>query len=109
MIWIAVTIVTLLVVGGYFLFRDTMNRIQYIERIKLYWVTRDIADGGPWIKNAWMRQTEAPYWRGEGIEFRAGKYTFQIGKLKAKSTSLHQQISNLTEFDLAPEEIRELK
>jgi hypothetical protein len=98
MIWL-VLILVLALIGGYFLFRDTMNRIQYIERIRLYWATRDTASGGPHIKNAWMRQVEAPYWRGEGIEFRFGKHTFQIGILKEKGSSLQSQISNLTEYN----------
>lgn len=109
MVWL-VTIVTLLMVllliGSYYLFRDTMNRIQYIERLHLYWVTRDTDPGGPIMKNAWMRQVEAPYWRGEGVEFRAGKYTFQIGILKEKGADLHSQISNLTDFDPPIEALR---
>jgi hypothetical protein len=107
LVTIVILILVLLIVGSYYLFRDTMNRIQYIERIHLYWVTRDTDPGGPHIKKAWMRHTSPPYWRGEGVEFRAGKYTFQVGVLKEKVPSLEHQISNIPEFSPPVHEIRE--
>ena len=60
MLWIILAAVLLaLVIGGYFLFRDTMNKIQYLERCKIYWVTRDVAKPGtPVIRKAWMREIE---------------------------------------------------
>jgi len=106
MIWL-VTIVILLGIGSYYLFRDTMNRIQYIETIRLYWITRDADPGGPHIKKAWMRHTSPPYWRGEGIEFRAGKYTFQVGILQKKMPSLEHQLSEMPDFDPSVKEIKE--
>lgn len=97
-------------IGAYFLFNDTLNRIQYIERLRVYWITRDTGtEGTPFISRAWMRQTAEPYWRGHGIQFRVGQYTFQVGKLDDKAESLSAQISNAPSvFDsLTPKDIRQ--
>ncbi len=98
-----------LAVGAYFLFRDTMNRIQYVEKLRLYWITRDIGqDGEPFFTSrAFMRQTSAPYWRGKGIQFRFRRWTFQVGKLHSKASSLEEQLSNLGWLDAKPKEIRQ--
>ena len=78
MIWITLGIAALLVVGAYFLFRNTMNVLQSIG--PLYWATRDngIPDV-PHVAWAFMRGTSPPWKIGNGIQFRAGKYTFQMG------------------------------
>lgn len=77
------TIVTLLVIiGSYVLFKDTMNRIQYIG--PLYWITRDNGRyGDPVITKAFMRQTAAPWKTGKGVQLRFRKYTFQAGICRA--------------------------
>lgn len=71
--------VALLLLGAYFLFRNTMNSLQYIG--KLYWITRD--NGKPGTKHiafdAFMRGTAPPWKIGRGVQFRWGKYTFQVG------------------------------
>jgi hypothetical protein len=70
-------------VGAYFLFKDTLNRIQYVERLRLYWITKDnAAPGTRRITKAFMRQTSPPWHRGSGIQVRLGKYTFQVGVLQ---------------------------
>lgn len=110
MIWILFGALIALIVGGYFLFRDTMNKIQYLERCRIYWVTRNVAKPGtPLVKKAWMREIEDPWHRGTGIEFRAGKYTFQVGYLTGKVNSLHEQISNRPDFDPSLEDIRRVQ
>lgn len=75
--WV-IPLVLLVVIGSYFLFKDTLNRIQYVG--PLYWITRDNGtDNDPVVTRAFMRQTSAPWKTGKGIQIRAGKYTFQFG------------------------------
>jgi hypothetical protein len=106
MLWL---IAILVLVGGYFLFRDTMNRLQYIQILRLYWITRDNATKGTFIVSpAFMRQTADPWWRGRGLQFRAGKYTFQIGVLTGKGDNLLSQVDG-RDLDVAPVQIREWK
>ena len=79
--------------GSYFLFRDTMNRIQYLRWLGIYWITRDTGvKGSPIAKRAFMRQTHSPYWRGEGIEFRFRQLTFQVGRLTMRVDNLDAQL-----------------
>ena len=86
-------IVALLAVGAYFLFKDTLNRIQYIQTIRLYWITRNNgAAGTPVVSKGFMRQTAAPWWQGRGIQFRLGKYTFQVGVLLRRVDGLLDQV-----------------
>lgn len=76
-----VTLLTILLfaLGAYFLFRDTMNRLQYLG--KLYWITRD--NGKPGTKHiafdGFMRGTSPPWKVGRGVQLRWGRYTFQVG------------------------------
>jgi hypothetical protein len=75
-------------IGAYFLFRDTLNRIQYIERLRLYWITKDTGHKGvPLLAPSFMRQTQAPYWHGTGVEARFFKWTFQVGILRGKGSN----------------------
>lgn len=105
--WWLVVVLAALAVGSYFLFRDTMNKIQYIAHLRLYWVTRDTGvPGDSFVRKAWMRQTAAPFWRGTGVEFRLRTHTFQVGILGSKGRDLQHQLSNLDEFDPQVEEIR---
>lgn len=100
-------VVVLLMIGAYFLFRDTMNRIQYLEILRLYWITRDTGETGqPFFAKATMRQTAAPYWRGKGVQFRLGKYTFQVGLLTMRVDSLESQISNLGWLEMETKKLR---
>lgn len=93
-------------VGSYFLFRDTMNKIQYLQCIRLYWITRDTGRKGiPVIARAVMRQTAEPWWRGNGIQFRAGKYTFQVGVLTSRGNDLLDQLDGRN-LDMGADEIR---
>lgn len=84
----------LLVVGAYFLFRDTMNRVQYLETLRIYWITKNNGKGQPLAASATMRQTSAPYWRGRGVQLRFGSLTFQVGVLTMRVNSLDAQISD---------------
>lgn len=93
-------------IGAYLLFRDTMNRIQYLQSVRLYWITRDNGVAGTKvITRAFMRQTAPPWWRGSGIQIRAGKYTFQVGVLTSKANSLLEQVDG-RELDDDAKEIR---
>lgn len=99
-------IVALIVVGLYFLFRDTMNRLQYVQTFRIYWITRDTGvKSSPIVSRAFMRQTSEPWWRGSGVQFRAGKYTFQIGVLTGKGSSLLDQVGG-RDMDESPAELR---
>ena len=96
-----------LVVGAYFLFRDTMNKIQYIEHLRIYWITRDTGGKGDKIvTRAFMRQVDEPFWRGKGVQVRVGKHTFQTGLLTHKVPSLRHQISNMPDYSVPVEELR---
>ena len=98
-------ILAALVIGLYFLFRDTRNKIQYIQTIRLYWIWRD--DGsGKRLTKAWMRQTAPPYWQGRGFQIRLGKYSFQVGVLQTKGESLLDQMGGRDMAESA-KEIRE--
>jgi hypothetical protein len=79
-LYVTAVILFFLIVGGYFLFRDTMNRFQSIGH--LYWITRDDAHEKPtpWFTTkAFVRQTAPPWKRGNGWQVRVGKHTFQVG------------------------------
>jgi hypothetical protein len=96
----------IITMGPYYLFRDTMNKIQYLECIHTYWITRDnAAPGTPFIAKAYMRQTAEPYWRGRGVQFRVGTHTFQVGHLTMKVNSLEAQIGRGW-YDYTPKELR---
>ena len=91
MIYLLIAVV--FVIGVYLLFRDTMNRIQYLQSVRLYWITRDNGVvGTKVITRAFMRQTSPPWWRGSGIQIRVGKYTFQVGVLTSRANSLLEQV-----------------
>lgn len=101
------TIAIAVLVSGYFLFKDTMNRIQYIETLRIYWITRDVASktSGWRFRKAFMRQTAHPYWRGSGVELRVGKYTFQVGRLTSQAKTLLDQLDG-RELEETPKELR---
>lgn len=64
---------------------DVMNRIQYIEHLRVYWITKNNGRKGvPLVSYSFMQATQAPYWYGKGIQFRIFKWTFQIGILEGK-------------------------
>jgi len=93
LITIGIISVTLMI-GAYYLFKDTLNRIQYLETLRIYWITKDNGKGQPLVTKAIMRQTAPPFWRGRGIQVRLGKLTFQVGLLTMRVDSLDAQISN---------------
>lgn len=104
MLWLA--IVAACAIGAYLLFKDTMNRIQYLQSVRLYWITRNNGVRGTRvITRAFMRQTAPPWWRGTGIQFRAGRYTFQIGVLTGRASNLLDQVDG-RDMDVATAELR---
>lgn len=89
---------------AYLLFRETMNRIQYVEHLRIYWITKNTARKGvPFIAPSFMRQTQRPFWYGKGIEVRFFKWTFQVGILQGKGESPIY----FEEVDATAQEIRE--
>ncbi len=104
MVYLGIAVILALGVGAYFLFRDTMNRIQYVEHLRIYWITKNTARKGvPFLAPSFMRQTQPPFWTGTGVEVRLFKWTFQFGILQAKG-------SNPIELKALPEvTIKELR
>jgi hypothetical protein len=93
---------------SYLLFRDTKNRIQYVEHLKLYWIAKEHQSskalrGVPFVSTSFMRQTQKPYWYGKGIEFRFFKWTFDIGILQGKG----EDPIFFETVDASPQEIRD--
>jgi hypothetical protein len=83
MIW--ALLVVAVVALAYFVFKDTLNRLQYIQTLRLYWIVRDNGTNQmPNVTRAFMRQTSAPWWRGTGIQFRVRTRTFQVGILRER-------------------------
>lgn len=80
--------------GLYFLFKDTMNRLQYVGPI--YWITRDIGKtGDPVLSVGFMRQTSYPWKTGRGVQVRIKQYTFQIGICKAHKNNVIDEETGL--------------
>jgi hypothetical protein len=114
-----ITITVLLVSVVFFVtFRDTLNRIQYIEFLRIYWITRDNGKSGdPFVVRSFMRQIAPPWWRGKGIQFRVSKYTFQVGILREKANvpegSMDSEMMGLLsqldgrELDIDPKVLRD--
>ena len=58
-----------------------MNRVRGIG--PLYWIVRDFVDKRtPIICTGFMRETDAPWRHGKGLQFRTRKHTLQIGLCK---------------------------
>ena len=91
----------------YLLFFNTMNKLQAITWLRIYWLVRDIGwDGDPRFSRAFMCQNGAPFWRGQGIQFRRKQYIFQIGILTGKGMSRLDQLDG-REMEESPKEIRQ--
>lgn len=91
MIWLAVAVITLFL--AYLLFKDTMNRLQYVQTLRIYWITRNnAAPKTPIVCKAFMHQTHEPWWRGSGVQFRFKQYSFQVGVLTSRGDGLLDQI-----------------
>jgi hypothetical protein len=105
MIWIAAALATC--VGAYFLFRDTLNKLQYIKTFRLYWIIRDdYPPHTPIVSRGNMYQTGPPWWQGTGVQVRVGKYLFQVGVLLRRGNSLLDQLGGRYLED-SPKELRE--
>lgn len=60
-----------------------MNMLFYSNRLRVYCIARDNGViGTPYVVRAFMHQTDAPWWRGKGVQFRVKNYTFQVGILR---------------------------
>lgn len=102
--WIGLAILALpLIVGGYFLFRDSMNLFQKVGRV--YWITRNnMKRPQPFISRAFLVHDSPPYWIGKGVQIawkwgevhevdvadnnfsHPRQFSFQIGWLSKAST-----------------------
>lgn len=82
-ITLSLLILTLLV---YALFRDTLNRLQYLGPV--YWITRDNTPiNTPILSFGFMRQTNFPWKIGKGLQIRIKNYSFQFGICKKSNYS----------------------
>lgn len=98
-----------LALNAYLVFHETLNKIQYVGWLRIYWITRDTGNpGDPFAERAWMRQTAAPFWRGTGFRFRIREYTFQFGVLTKKGADLLDQLDGY-DLDAEAKEIRTWK
>jgi hypothetical protein len=76
-LWITIGCITISLCA-YFLFRDTLNKLQYLGPI--YWITRDNTSlNTPFISIGFMRQIAPPWKIGKGIQFTYKNYSFQTG------------------------------
>ena len=65
-------------VFSFFLFRNTLNKVQIVGTI--YWITRDLVPPNtPLMSKGEMRETQAPWRKGTGIQFRIPKRVIQVG------------------------------
>lgn len=75
---VAVTLWIVWVLVSYFLFRNTLNRLQVAGRV--YWIFRDVVPPGtPRVSRGFMRETDAPWRTGKGVQVRFETHTFQVG------------------------------
>jgi hypothetical protein len=83
---LTVVCLTIISLSLYFLFRDTLNRLQYIGPI--YWITRDnTPKGTPLLSIGFMRQTSFPWKVGKGLQVSISRYSFQFGICKKSKHS----------------------
>ena len=100
--------VVLLFGTGAYVFKDTLNLVQGIGFV--YWITRDTHKGFS-LSIAFMRETDAPWRTGNGLQIGIGKYSFQIGFCKRNKTT--DESEGLTravkgrKLHYRPKEIRE--
>lgn len=97
----------LLLVGVIAVFGYSMNRIQYVERLRIYWIFRNNAGRGTpfFAPLAFMHQDTEPFWYGTGAQFRLLKWTLQVGTLEGKHDSLLEALGG-EELEATPSEIR---
>lgn len=70
-----------LIISGRVVFKDTLNRLQAIGPV--YWITRDyVPSTAPLVGLGFMRETQAPWRTGRGLQVKALSKTFQIGVCK---------------------------
>jgi len=79
--WIGLALLVLpSIVGGYFLFRNSMNLFQKAGPV--YWITRNnMQREQPLISRAFLVHDTPPYWKGTGIQVAFKRYSFQLGVL----------------------------
>ena len=96
---------------GYPVFKGTMNKLQAVGR--LYWITRDYCTPNtPFFSKGFMRELDAPWRHGRGLQIRFGSYTFQVGLCRPQE---HDEVSGVLAamdgrfLELEPKEIGKWK
>ncbi len=80
-----------LLIGAYFLFRDSMNLFQKVG--KVYWITRNnMQRQQPLVSKAFLAHDAPPYYQGKGIQFAYKRYSFQVGILRATNKPLNPSL-----------------
>lgn len=92
LLWLAITICTTIlyqfpaflvpfaisIVYSWFVFKDTLNKLQVAGNV--YWIVRDTpAKGVPFVARGIMRETDAPWRRGSGVQIRVPLRIIQVG------------------------------
>lgn len=93
--WIILAVVFVaVIVLGWLLFRHTLNLFQHIG--PLYWITRDDGSrGAPVVAWAYALSIGPEYKIGNGVQFRLGRHTFQIGLCKDAPVDPDDEIASL--------------
>lgn len=75
---LAISLIALWLTVSYLLFRNTLNTVQVAWRV--YWIVRDLVpEGAPIVSRGFMRETEAPWRTGRGIQFKVPRRIIQVG------------------------------
>jgi len=97
--------------SGYFVFKDTMNKLQSIG--PFYWITRDFtAPNHPVIAKGFMRETASPWRMGTGVQIKLRKHSFQFGVCNKPQAGEERNLLTMLDghyMDTPPSELRDWK
>lgn len=83
-----------------------MNKIQYIQTLRIYWIIRDsYPPNTRKLGLGHMLQTGPPWWRGKGVQVLIFGRLIQFGILLRKGSNLLEQLGG-REMGVDPTELR---
>lgn len=95
--------------SGYFVFKDTMNKLQSIG--PFYWITRDFTvPNHPIVAKGFMREASPPWRMGTGVQIKLRKHSFQIGICQKPKPGEERNLLTMLGghyMDTPPSELRE--
>lgn len=83
-----------------------MNRLQYIQTLRIYWITRDVYP--PNTRKfglGYMLQSAPPWWKGKGVQVIVFGRLIQVGILLRKGSGLLEQLGG-RDLDVPAKELR---